>query len=86
MFGLGLISTMMGGSGPTKEEKKEIEMKAADQKEQRAREERDLDSRKRAFDAEGGTATPEGKENKSKVRSCIYLLSQNRIGEQRSRR
>jgi hypothetical protein len=67
MFGLGLVSNLIGGSGPTKAEKKETELKEAEQKEQREREERDLDAKKRAYDAEGGTGTPDNKENKAKV-------------------
>ncbi len=76
MFGLGLVSSLMGGGGPTKEEKKESELRATSMKDQRDREERELDAKKRAYDGDGGTATSDGKENKAKVCSCEDLKVQ----------
>ena len=75
MFGLGLVSNFLGGGGPSKEEKRELEMKASDLRDQRDREERDLDERKRAYAANGDAAAPDGKENKAKVCSCSGQLN-----------
>jgi hypothetical protein len=73
MLGLGVISSLLGSSNSqTKEEKKEIELREAEKREQRAFEERQLDSKRRAFETEGGTATPDAKDSKPKVRQlCI---------------
>lgn len=74
MFGLGLVSNLLGGGGQTKEEKKELAKNATEVKDQRDRDERELDERKRAYAADGGGDANGGKENKSKVCSCMDPL------------
>ena len=67
MFGLGMVSSLLGGGGPSKAEQKEAEQRANDAKQQRATQEIELEEKKRAFGAEAGDGGEAEKENKPKV-------------------
>jgi hypothetical protein len=74
MFGLGMVSSLLGGGGPSKAEQKEAEQKANEAKQQRATQEIELEEKKRAFGAEAGDGGEAGKENKPKVCMTFHAL------------
>lgn len=78
MFGLGIISSLLGSGGPSKEEKKLQEQKSKETENQREEAERALDARRREFANEAGDPVIEKeKETKPKVReklrACGYF-------------
>ena len=58
MLGLSVVTNLLGGSGPTKQEQKETEMKQKEEKENRADNERNLEERKREFQSETAQNSP----------------------------
>lgn len=71
MFGLGLVTSILSSSGPSKAEKKEAELKERGAQDQRDAADRQLDQRKREYANENGDASPEANQPKKSV--CQFM-------------
>jgi hypothetical protein len=67
MLGLSVVTNLLGGLGPTKQEQKDAEVKQKDEKNLRAENERELQERKREFNNEKGMSSPPEPEQKKQI-------------------